>query len=126
MTISSEFPIIYIMVFLPSFQILSSFNLSLSHHPFPLFSLCHLFPPPSCFYRLLLLHPPVSFPCLRLSPGCHSARLPVGLPGHPTEGVGVHQLLHLYVTPAGDTSILTAAQLRYTPAGFTRKCGSRT
>lgn len=78
----------------------------------PSFSLSPLFLFPSCIYRLL--HPSLSFPFLRLSPGCHSARLLVGLPGHPTEGVGLHQLLHLYVTPAGDKSILTAAQLRYT------------
>lgn len=48
------------------------------------------------------------------SPGCHSALLPVGLPGHPAEGVGLHRLLHLHITPAGDTPALTAAPLRYT------------
>ncbi|XP_028437773.1 E3 ubiquitin-protein ligase TRIM63 isoform X2 [Perca flavescens] len=45
--------------------------------------------------------------------GCHSALLPVGLPGHPAEGLGLHRLLHLHITPAGDTSTLTAAQLSW-------------
>ncbi|KAE8292654.1 Tripartite motif-containing protein 55 Muscle-specific RING finger protein 2 [Larimichthys crocea] len=35
--------------------------------------------------------------------GCHSALLPVGLPGHPAEGLGLHRLLHLHITPTGDT-----------------------
>lgn len=41
---------------------------------------------------------------LHLSPGYHSHLLPVGLPGHPTEGVGLHRLLHLHIAPAEDTA----------------------
>lgn len=69
--------------------------------------------PPSLFLRQSVSFPPLG-PFLHLSPGCHSALLPVGLPGHPAEGLGLHRLLHLHITPAGNTSILTAAQLRYT------------
>lgn len=45
----------------------------------------------------------LSCPSLHLPPGCHSALLPVGLPGHPAEGLGLHRLLHLHITPTGDT-----------------------
>ncbi|KAA8582350.1 hypothetical protein FQN60_009090 [Etheostoma spectabile] len=48
-----------------------------------------------------------------LQVSCHSALLPVGLPGHPAEGLGLHRLLHLHITPAGDTSTLTAAQFSW-------------
>lgn len=91
--------------FTPNLFISSPFFDTLS---FPSFSLPSLPDFPD------FLHPPLSFPCLHLTPGCHSAHLLFGLPGHPTEGVGLHRLLHLYITPAGDTSTLTAARLRYT------------
>lgn len=100
----------YVLTF-PCHTILLCYLLSaISSHLPPVFT--------AYFIHLCLFHASTFFP------GRHCARLLVGLPGHPTEGVGLHQLLHLYVTPAGDTCILTAAQFRYTPAGFTRKCGS--
>ncbi|KAI3357853.1 hypothetical protein L3Q82_016245, partial [Scortum barcoo] len=78
--------------FLPSPQIISSPSFS---RPFSFTSLSHL-SPPECICRLL--PPPPSRPSLRLSPGCHSVLLPVGLPGHPAEGLGLHRLLHLHIT----------------------------
>lgn len=89
---------------------------SLLHHPFPSFPHPHVSPclPPVLYASVISFIHLSLCPSLHLSPGCHSALLPVGLPGHPAEGLGLHRLLHLHITPAGDTPILTAAQLRYT------------
>lgn len=34
-------------------------------------------------------------------PGCYAALLPVGVPAHRAEGLGLHWLLHLQITAAG-------------------------
>ncbi|KAM4562886.1 tripartite motif containing 101 isoform 2-T2 [Odontesthes bonariensis] len=43
--------------------------------------------------------------------GCHAALLPAGLPAHPAEGLGLHRLFSLHITPEGHTCILGATQM---------------